>query len=150
ELVALSLPALRPDEVLIESEVTAVSQGTDRAMVAGAYGGVEARYPFIYGYSRVGRVTAVGDAGTSATGGDGVFVGMGGTRLDPADGFGELGGSYTSHGVVHETELVRLPGELESPTAAIAALGAIAYQGVVSAGVRPGSRVLVVGLGAIG
>jgi 2-desacetyl-2-hydroxyethyl bacteriochlorophyllide A dehydrogenase len=150
ELVALSLPALRPDEVLIESEVTAVSQGTDRAMVAGAYGGVETRYPFIYGYSRVGRVTAVGAAVTAATVGDRVFVGMGGTRLDPADGFGELGGSYTSHGVVHETELVRLPGELESPTAAIAALGAIAYQGVVSAGVRPGSRVLVVGLGAIG
>ena len=119
-------------------------------MVAGTYGGVDDRYPFIYGYSRVGRVTAVGEAVISAAVGDRVFVGMGGTRLDPADGFGELGGSYTSHGVVHETELVRLPDEIDSPTAAIAALGAIAYQGVISADVGPGSRVLVVGLGAIG
>jgi 2-desacetyl-2-hydroxyethyl bacteriochlorophyllide A dehydrogenase len=52
--------------------------------------------------------------------------------------------------VVHHTELVRLPEVVDSATAAVAALGAIAYQGVVSADVQANSRVLVVGLGAIG
>jgi hypothetical protein len=62
EVVDISIPELRPDEVLVQTELTAVSQGTDRAMVAGTYRGVEDRYPFIYGYSRVGRVVEVGGA----------------------------------------------------------------------------------------
>ena len=110
ELVDVAVPAIRPDEVLIETELTAVSQGTDRAMVAGSYGGVEDRYPFIYGYSRVGRVIEVGDAVPGVPVGARVFVGMAGTRLDPADGYGEQGGSYTSHGVVHHTELLAAAG----------------------------------------
>jgi len=107
EIVDISIPALHPDEVLIETELTAVSQGTDRAMVAGTYRGVQERYPFIYGYSRVGRVVDVGPAVQGLAAGDRVFVGMAGTRLDPTDGLGEQGGTYTSHGVVHQTDVVR-------------------------------------------
>jgi 2-desacetyl-2-hydroxyethyl bacteriochlorophyllide A dehydrogenase len=150
ELVEIGVPSLRAGEVLVETELTAISQGTDRAMVAGAYGGVRDRYPFIYGYSRVGRVSAVGDGVTQLAPGDRVFVGMAGTRLDPADGFGEQGGSYTSHGVVDESEAVKLPDGLDSTAASMGAIAAIAYQGVVSSDVRPGSRVLVAGLGAVG
>jgi 2-desacetyl-2-hydroxyethyl bacteriochlorophyllide A dehydrogenase len=150
ELVEIRLPALKPDEVLVQTEVTAVSQGTDRAMVSGSYGGVEDRYPFIYGYSRVGTVAAIGDDVAGVSVGERVFVGMAGTRLDPADGFGEQGGAYTSHAVVHHSEVVRLPPEIDSGTAAVAALAAIPYQGVVVSDVQPNSRVLVVGLGAIG
>jgi 2-desacetyl-2-hydroxyethyl bacteriochlorophyllide A dehydrogenase len=150
ELVEISVPALRADEVLIETEITAISQGTDRAMVAGTYAGVETRYPFIYGYSRVGRVLEAGGDVSGVRVGDRVFVGMAGTRLDRGDGLGEVGGAYTSHAVVHHTEVVVLPDSVSSTTAAICALGAIAYQGVVASDVRPRSRVLVAGLGAIG
>jgi 2-desacetyl-2-hydroxyethyl bacteriochlorophyllide A dehydrogenase len=150
EIVDISIPALHPDEVLIETELTAVSQGTDRAMVAGTYRGVQERYPFIYGYSRVGRVVDVGPAVQGLAAGDRVFVGMAGTRLDPTDGLGEQGGTYTSHGVVHQTDVVRLPAAADPTTAAIGPLGAIAYQGVVTSSVHPNSRVLVAGLGAIG
>ncbi len=150
EMVDITIPQVQPDEALIETEITAVSQGTDRAMVAGTYVGVEDRYPFIYGYSRVGRVLELGADIRGLAVGDRVFVGMAGTRLDPADGLGEQGGSYTSHAVVHHSDIVPLPNDVDSITAAIGALGAIAYQGVVSANVRPNSRVLVAGLGAIG
>jgi 2-desacetyl-2-hydroxyethyl bacteriochlorophyllide A dehydrogenase len=150
ELVEIGVPAPRDGEVLVETELTAISQGTDRAMVAGTYGGVRDRYPFIYGYSRVGRVSAVGAGVTRVSAGDRVFVGMAGTRLDPADGFGEQGGSYTSHGVVDQSEVVKLPDAVDSQTASVGAIAAIAYQGVVSSDVRPGSRVLVAGLGAVG
>jgi bacteriochlorophyllide a dehydrogenase len=150
EIVEIAVPDLRPDEVLIETDLTAVSQGTDRAMVTGAYRGMDDRYPFIYGYSRVGRVTGVGHAVQGLAIGDRVFSGMAGTRLDPADGYGEQGGAYTSHGVVHETDVVRLPDHVDATTAAIGPLAAIAYQGVVTSSVHPNSRVLVAGLGAIG
>ena len=75
---------------------------------------------------------------------------MAGGRLDPTDGFGEQGGSYTSHGVVHESEVVRLPEDVDSAVASLGAVGAIAYQGVAVSEIRPGSRVLVAGLGAVG
>lgn len=150
ELREITIPDLRPGEVLIETDVTAVSQGTDRAMVAGTYRGVEDHYPFIYGYSRVGRIIDKSADVANLTVGDRVFVGLAGCRLDPTDGLGEQGGAYTSLGVVHHTDVVRLPARADEATAAIAALAAIAYQGVASSGVRPNQRVLVAGLGAIG
>lgn len=150
EIVELSVPELLADELLVETDITAISQGTDRAMVAGTYRGVADRYPFIYGYSRVGRVIEVGSGVTSFAVGDRVFVGMAGTRLDPADGFGEHGGSYTSFGVVHHSDAVLIPDDIDAMTAAIGAIAAIAYQGVVMSAVRPNARVLVAGLGAIG
>ena len=111
ELVDISVPRVRPDEVLVETEITAISQGTDRVMVAGTYAGVNSRYPFVYGYSRVGRVLEAGADVSGVRASDRVFVGMAGTRLDPADGLGELGGAYTSHAVVHHADVVVLPGD---------------------------------------
>ena len=150
ECMDIRVPDIEADEVLVESELTAVSQGTDRGMVTGTYRGVDERFPFVYGYSRVGRVLEVGADVSGFRPGDRVFVGMAGTRLDPADGLGELGGSYTSHGVVHHSDVVGLPDSIPSPVAAIGAIGAIAYQGVVTSGVRANQRVLVAGLGAVG
>ena len=51
---------------------------------------------------------------------------------------------------MHQTDVVRLPDGADPTTAAIGPLGAIAYQGVVTSNIQPGSRVLVAGLGAIG
>ena len=150
ELREITIPDLLPDEMLVETELTALSQGTDRAMVAGTYRGVEDRWPFVYGYSRVGRVREVGSDVSGFAVGDRVFVGMAGTRLDPADGLGEQGGTYTSYGVVHHSDVVALPEEVDSLAAAISAIAAIAYQGVAVANVRPNQRVLVAGLGAVG
>jgi bacteriochlorophyllide a dehydrogenase len=150
ELVEISVPDLRPDEVLVETELTAISQGTDRAMVTGSYRGVQDRYPFIYGYSRVGHVLETGTNVRDLAVGDQVFVGMGPSRLDPQDGFGETAGAYTSLGVIHRSDVVRLPATVEATTAALGALAAIAYQGVVTSNVLPRARVLVAGLGAIG
>jgi 2-desacetyl-2-hydroxyethyl bacteriochlorophyllide A dehydrogenase len=98
----------------------------------------------------VGWVKDVGARVEDLAVGDRVFVGMGPSRVDPADGYGETVGAYTSLAVVDATDTVKLPKGIDSSSAAIAALGAIAYQGVARSGVGPGSRVLVVGLGAVG
>ena len=150
ELVEINIPDLQPDEVLVETAITALSQGTDRAMVAGNYRGVQDRYPFVYGYSRVGIVREAGAAVTAFKPGDRVFGGMAGTRLDPADGMGEIGGSYTSWGVLHQSDLVSIPAAMADNVAALGAIAAIAYQGVAAANVRANQRVLVAGLGAVG
>jgi propanol-preferring alcohol dehydrogenase len=150
ELVEVTIPDPAPDEVLIRTELTALSQGTDRAMVAGTYRGVGDRYPFIYGYSRIGLVVEAGGDVSDLAVGDRVFVGMAGTRLDPADGYGEQGGTYTSLATVHHTDVVRVPDGIASAIASIGAIAAVAYQGVAVSGVRPNTRVLVAGLGAIG
>jgi 2-desacetyl-2-hydroxyethyl bacteriochlorophyllide A dehydrogenase len=150
ELALVSLPALKDHEVLVETAITGISQGTDRAMVAGTYGGVHDRYPFIYGYLRVGVVVETGAGVARVSPGDRVFAGLSGCRLDPDDGYGPVGGAYTSHGVVHESDLVRLPNFVSNDLAALSGLGAIAYQGVAASRLRPRQRVLVVGLGAIG
>ena len=149
-LEEITLPSLRDDEVLVETEVTGISQGTDRAMVSGTYKGVGDRYPLIYGYLRVGVVTEIGSRVTRVARGDRVFAGLSGCRLSPSDGYGETGGAYTSHGVIHESNVVRLPDDIPSDLAALCGLGAIAYQGVVITRIQPRSRVLVAGLGAIG
>jgi 2-desacetyl-2-hydroxyethyl bacteriochlorophyllide A dehydrogenase len=150
ELASVSVPALEHAEVLVQTVVTGVSQGTDRAMVAGSYRGVHDRYPFIYGYLRVGVVVETGPGVTHVSHGDRVFAGLSGCRLDPNNGYGSVGGAYTSHGVIHESDLVRLPDFISDDLAALSGLGAIAYQGVAMAGIGPRQRVLVVGLGAIG
>ncbi len=150
ELASVSLPALEQGEALVQTIVTGVSQGTDRAMVAGTYRGVHDRYPFIYGYLRVGIVIETGPGVTRVSPGDRVFAGLSGCRLDPDNGYGSVGGAYTSHGVVHESDLVRVPDLISNDLAALSGLGAIAYQGVAVSHVRPRQRVLVVGLGAIG
>jgi 3-hydroxyethyl bacteriochlorophyllide a dehydrogenase len=150
ELATISIPELRPDEVLVQTIVTGISQGTDRAMVAGTYRGVHERYPLVYGYLRVGTVLETGADVTRVEPGDRVFTGLSGCRLDPDDGYGPTGGAYTSHGVVHESDVVPLPSDISDDVAALCGLGAISYEGVALSRVRPRQRVLVVGLGAIG
>jgi NADPH:quinone reductase-like Zn-dependent oxidoreductase len=59
--------ALAPDQVLIETERTLVSAGTELAIVMGTHIGFTTgarwpRYPMALGYTAVGRVAAVGDA----------------------------------------------------------------------------------------
>lgn len=150
ELVEVTIPDPAADEVVIRTELTALSQGTDRAMVAGTYRGVTERYPFIYGYSRIGTVVEVGAEVRDVVVGDRVFVGMAGTRLDPVDGLGEQGGTYTSLATVHHRDVVRVPEGIRSDVASLGAIAAVAYQGVAVSGVRANTRVLVAGLGAIG
>jgi 2-desacetyl-2-hydroxyethyl bacteriochlorophyllide A dehydrogenase len=150
ELAPISIPDLQENEVLVQTLVTGISQGTDRTMLAGTYRGVQDRYPLIYGYLRVGKVLETGRSVTRVAPGDRVFAGLSGSRLEPNDGYGPSGGAYTSHGVVHETDLVRLPNDISDDLAAICGLGAVAYEGVAMSNVRPRQRTLVTGLGAIG
>ena len=150
EIRTIRVPPLRPREVRVRTEVTGVSPGTDRWMLEGRYRGVEARYPFVYGYLRVGVVEEVGGDVPTLRPGDRVFLGLSGTRLDPADGLGEEGGAYTSVAVADWTDAYRLPPDVSAEEAALAGLAAVSRRGVRLTGVREGDLVVVVGQGMIG
>src|ERR1043166_3491160 len=66
ELASFTLPDPRPGEVLIETEVTLISPGTERAFFLGLPN-AEGRFPSYPGYSSVGRVAALGE-GTASDG----------------------------------------------------------------------------------
>jgi 2-desacetyl-2-hydroxyethyl bacteriochlorophyllide A dehydrogenase len=150
ELRPLRVPALQPDELLIRTEVTGISVGTDRWMLQARYRDAQERYPLVYGYLRVGIVEAVGGAVPGFRPGDRVFAGLSGCRLDPEDGLGPVGGAYTSFGVVHWTDARLVPKDLDVNEAALAGLAAVSHRGVQLSGVGEDELVVVVGLGMIG
>lgn len=150
EVREIRVPELREREVLVRSEVTGVSIGTDRWMLQGRYAGVTSRYPLVYGYLRVGRVEQVGPGVALLKPGDRVFAGLSGSRLDPADGCGEAGGAYSSLGVIHESDAVLVPDDVPVDVAALCGLAAVSIEGVQLSRVKAGDLVAVVGLGMIG
>jgi 2-desacetyl-2-hydroxyethyl bacteriochlorophyllide A dehydrogenase len=133
ELESFVPPEPRPGEVLIESEVTLLSPGTERAFFLGLPN-AQTRYPSYPGYSNIGRVVALGE------GVEGVRIG---DRV-------ASGGNHASHVVVRTGRCWPVPQELPAKEAVFFNLGAIAIQGVRKARVELGESVLGLGLGLIG
>jgi NADPH:quinone reductase-like Zn-dependent oxidoreductase len=131
------LPSTPPDAShLCETIVTAISPGTE----LGAWIGLpplrpETGYPRLQGYCNVARVVASGLDTRMASTGDLVL-------------------SFTSHRnrfvLADEDVLLVLPQGLDLGKAAVTYLFHMGYDAVLRANVRPGSRVLVLGLGALG
>jgi threonine dehydrogenase-like Zn-dependent dehydrogenase len=128
---------LGPNELLIETEVTAFSTGTDlgnylgdSSYVPGAPG-----YPRAVGYSNAGRVRALGSNVKSLQVCDRVFS----TR------------PHQSAYVAKEDDLlVRIPQSVTSEEASLAYLAQLGLAALRQASYQSGENVLVVGLGVIG
>ncbi|MGH8797079.1 MAG: zinc-dependent alcohol dehydrogenase [Caldimonas sp.] len=122
--------------VLCETLVTVISPGTELA----AYTGLPplhdgTAYPRLQGYCNVARVIAIGSSVSTVVPGDRVLTFA----------------SHRSHFIVDAAALlVVLPPEAKSEAAACAYLYHLGYNAVLRSGVCAGSRVLVVGLGALG
>lgn len=122
-----------PGEVLIESEVTLISPGTERAFFL-ELPNARAKFPSYPGYSQVGRVIAVGE---------GVFRPVAGERV-------ASGGGHASHVLARAERVWSVPEAVEPTEAVYFNLGAIALQGVRKARVELGEAVLALGLGLVG
>jgi L-iditol 2-dehydrogenase len=133
EIVPFTPPAPKAGEVLIQTEVTLISPGTERAFFLGLPN-AEGRFPAYPGYSNVGRVIALGEGVTDLGVGDRVASGT----------------SHASHTVARTERCWRVPEGLDPTQAVFFSLGAIALQGVRKARVEMGEAALVLGLGLIG
>lgn len=122
-----------PEEVLVRSERSTVSPGTERAVLCGLPGARRA-FPYTPGYSTAGRVLRAGTAVRGVTAGDRVAGRM----------------SHASHGLMKAPSLFRVPDGVSAVEASFLELGIICLQGIRKAGLRPGDRVAVIGQGLIG
>ena len=136
------VPAPGPDEVTVETQVSAISRGTERLVFAGEVPESEyARmrcplqegafpFPVKYGYAAVGRIVA----GSAARLGETVFV------LAP----------HQSRLTCPAAMALPLPAGLAPGRAVLAANMETALNVVWDAGIGPGDRVAVVGAGVVG
>ncbi|MCG9051762.1 zinc-binding alcohol dehydrogenase [Laribacter hongkongensis] len=130
------LPALRPNDLLCSTLVSAISPGTELA----AYKGLPPLrpgviYPRLQGYCNVAQVTAIGPEVMGFAPGDRVLSFM----------------SHRSAFVLPQDQvLYKLPDSADANQLACTYLFHLGYNAILRSAVRAGSRVLVIGLGALG
>jgi 2-desacetyl-2-hydroxyethyl bacteriochlorophyllide A dehydrogenase len=123
-----------PGEVLVETEVSLISPGTERAFFLGLPNAQRQSFPSYPGYCNIGRVAALGDGVESLQAGDRVASPLG----------------HASHGIMRVDRCWPVPDGLGPERAVYCHLGAIALQGVRRARVELGESVMVLGLGLVG
>lgn len=145
-LLSEELPPLTEDDILVESEVSAVSGGTEMLIyrgeappgialdeTIGSLGG-ELRFPLRYGYSLVGRVLRVGA---------GVDPGLRGSRVF-------LFHPHASHAVVPAASAIRISDQIPPERAAFLPNLETAVNLLLDGAPLIGERVAVFGLGVVG
>lgn len=133
QVVEMSVPELKPKFVLVDTEYSAISPGTELMMQ-----GLERLLPVTLGYSAVGIVREVGE---------------GISHVAPGDRVACYGAPYVRH-----AEVLAVPGHLAIPLsphvdakeAALVGLGAIAIHALRQADLQFGEHAVVVGLGILG
>ncbi len=130
---AFEPPSPGPDQVLIQTRVSLVSPGTERAFYL-ALPNTNASYPLYPGYSNIGDVIAVGDRVESLRAGDRVAS----------------GGPHALHVVMDAVKCIRVPDHLDDDSAVFFNLVTIAMQGVRRTHIELGDSVIVIGMGPIG
>jgi threonine dehydrogenase-like Zn-dependent dehydrogenase len=137
EECVLDVESLQPDQVYVQTEVTALSTGTDLGNYLGdsAYIPTAPKYPRWVGYSNVGVIQRVGSAVKKLNPGQRIF------SMYP----------HQSAFVARRDELlIPIPGGLSSEEASLACLTHLGLASLRQAGYEPGENVAVVGLGVIG
>lgn len=141
-------PNLKPNELLIRTEYSGVSQGTELQAFTGKR--PELSLPTVPGYQAVGTVEAVGDEVERYKVGQRVMFST--SRLPAA--FTETWmGAHVSHAFVSTTgdrAPLPLPEGADGVSTALSALAAVSLRGIRIVPVRIGDLVVVVGQGLIG
>jgi 2-desacetyl-2-hydroxyethyl bacteriochlorophyllide A dehydrogenase len=138
------LPMPSANQVLVRTEFSAVSPGTELAVYTGTHQWLKDpnlpdwKFPFRPGYSAAGSVVAVGSSVSHWQPGDRV----------------SYPGNHASHELLtigHERgRLWRLPPQLNAERAAIACVGRYGMGAAIRAGLTLGRSAAVLGLGVIG
>ncbi len=134
EIETFELPPIGDNDVLVATECTLISPGTERAFLLGLPN-AQGRYPSRPGYSNIGRVIEIGKNVTGYTRGE---------RVASTQG-------HTSHFVTSPSRLLKVESsDMPAEEAVFFNLSAIALQGVRKARIELGEPTLVLGQGLIG
>lgn len=142
EVLDIEIPEPEAGEVLVASEYTCVSPGTELRCLAGRQHG--ASFPFIPGYASVGRVLRAGPGVTLAPG---TRVFSGGTKRASVR---TLWGGHSAHAVMPADAARPLAPGADPVASACSRLAAISYHGYTVSRPLPTETVAVLGLGPIG
>jgi 2-desacetyl-2-hydroxyethyl bacteriochlorophyllide A dehydrogenase len=128
-----------PGHVLLESEKTLVSAGTELAIVTGSHigfttGAAWPRYPMALGYTALGRILRVGDGVQAWREGDRALAGT----------------PHASHALADAATLMRVPEGIDAEAALLAHLASIPINGVRLTHPQAGEGMVVFGQGLIG
>ncbi len=143
QLQTHKMPSVDRNSVLLKTEYTVISPGTERANLMGernTSGGERnptgPRFPKILGYSGVGRVEQIGEAVTSVAVGDRAVIYF---------------GIHSSYNVVPEQNVIKIEDKgIDTAEAAATVLAHISLGGVRMARLEIGESALVMGLGILG
>ncbi|MXY99688.1 zinc-binding alcohol dehydrogenase [Candidatus Poribacteria bacterium] len=134
DVETFTLPPIADDEVLVATDATLISPGTERAFLLGLPN-AQGSYPSRPGYSNIGSVIEVGKAVTNFKVGE---------RVASTQG-------HTSHFVTAPNRLLKIASDtVPSEEAVFFNLGAISLQGVRKARIELGEATLILGQGLIG
>lgn len=155
----VTLPEPTPRDIVVRTEVSGVSVGTERWACIGQR--AEIGFPNVPGYQSVGVILSAGAEARARGWTEGERVFYFASRLAGNLEGKSWMGSHVARAVIdvcgprgvgemeiHHCE--KLPAGLEPEDAALAGLCGVALRGIEMAGVPAGSRVLVCGLGVIG
>lgn len=135
EWVEEELPALMPNEVLVQTIAGAVSVGSELPLYRGDHRGSQPiSYPRMTGYESLARVLACSIAVQNVSAGDRVVSTYG----------------HRSHDVLKETALIPVPGDIAGPAALLSILSCDVTKGITKMNVQPHDRVMITGAGTIG
>src|SRR6516225_5928807 len=144
EVREAELPSPGTNQILVQTEASAVSAGTELAVWTGTHQWLKDpnlpdwKFPFRPGYSAAGRVAAVGPGVAGWKAGDRV----------------SYPGNHASHELLtigHERgRLWRLPDDLDMERASVACVARYGMGAAIRAGLTLGRTVAVLGLGVIG
>lgn len=138
-------PALKPTEVLLVTQHSGITNGTERHALLGEHFWEKA-FPSMHGYQHICRVEAAGDAVKNFAPGDIVYYGqyVGHRGWHVVDVASALVTDYNSHLVI------KLPDTVTHKHCSLLGVAGVAMRGVRRSRVAPAQRVWVAGLGLIG
>ncbi|MBU0608152.1 MAG: zinc-binding alcohol dehydrogenase [Armatimonadetes bacterium] len=135
-LKPFEVPTPAPGQVLVETDYTVVSAGTERANLV-ALPNTQGSFPYYPGYCGVGRVTAAGDGVETVTVGDRVLL--------------TFSSGHRSHTVQQAADLTVVRDDrVESLDASFVPIAAMGLQGVRKVRLELGESAMVIGLGLLG
>ena len=145
EIGEVQLPDPGPEDVVVQTEFSGISIGTEGWLLTGKYRGVQ--FPMVSGYQKVGIITHVGEKVDGYREGQRVFLRH--TKL--ASDIHSFWGGHTSLSVADYRQLIAVPDGADPASASLLVMVAVGYHGAGElVDVQPGELVAVVGQGLIG
>ncbi len=134
EVQEYEIPSLRGNQVLIKTEVSLISPGTERAHLLGMQNTPRSFPRDPEGYNNIGRIIGTGKDVKEFKEGEMVASGA----------------NHASHVILEKDKILKVPEKLSPESVVFFNMGAIALNGIRSADIELGESVAVIGQGIIG